>query len=212
MMENEINTKATTDAEALVAREVKSRNDANLFEQTALKLRMAMLGAASKEELKIKEDGWNALAAMSKSKNKDLANIGKAAAMYQIAVDTPRAAMAAYAALAGIPLVGPGLGLAAAAAVVAYGAERMADVQGAEASFATGTPYVPNDMVANIHKGEAIIPAKYNPFTGNGNTDTNNITVNFYGDIMDTVPDNLAERIEDALYRRQSLAIGGSVS
>ena len=27
-------------------------------------------------------------------------------------------------------------------------------------SFAVGTPYVPNDMVANIHKGEMIIPAR----------------------------------------------------
>ena len=30
------------------------------------------------------------------------------------------------------------------------------------ASFDVGTPYVPNDMIAQIHKGEAIVPAHLN--------------------------------------------------
>jgi hypothetical protein len=32
--------------------------------------------------------------------------------------------------------------------------------------FATGTNYVPQDMLAVVHKGEAIIPAAYNPSNG----------------------------------------------
>ena len=36
------------------------------------------------------------------------------------------------------------------------------------ASFAVGTNYVPRDMVANIHEGEAIIPKAYNPAAGGG--------------------------------------------
>lgn len=38
-------------------------------------------------------------------------------------------------------------------------------------SFDVGTNYVPRDMTANIHEGEMIVPAKYNPMTsgiGNG--------------------------------------------
>lgn len=31
-------------------------------------------------------------------------------------------------------------------------------------SFAVGTNYVPRDMVAQIHEGEAIVPKKYNPY------------------------------------------------
>ena len=39
------------------------------------------------------------------------------------------------------------------------------------ASYDVGTPYVPNDQLAYVHKGEAIIPAKYNkPYTGNDNS------------------------------------------
>jgi hypothetical protein len=32
-------------------------------------------------------------------------------------------------------------------------------------SFAVGTNYIPQDMVAQVHKGEMIVPAKYNPAT-----------------------------------------------
>lgn len=39
---------------------------------------------------------------------------------------------------------------------------------GALPSFAVGTPYVPQDMVAKVHQGEAIIPADQNPW-GNNN-------------------------------------------
>lgn len=35
-------------------------------------------------------------------------------------------------------------------------------------SFDVGTKFVPNDMIAQIHKGEAIIPANQNPFNSSG--------------------------------------------
>ena len=34
--------------------------------------------------------------------------------------------------------------------------------------FAVGTPFVPADMLAVVHRGEAVIPAAQNPFTGGG--------------------------------------------
>ena len=45
------------------------------------------------------------------------------------------------------------------------------------AKLDTGTNYVPNDQVAMIHKGEAVIPKKFNSkdYLGKGNDDTNNL-------------------------------------
>lgn len=60
----------------------------------------------------------------------------------------------AYSAMAGIPVIGPILGAVAAATVFAA-----IEAFGAMASFDTGTGYVPNDGIAMLHQGEAVIPA-----------------------------------------------------
>lgn len=65
--------------------------------------------------------------------------------------DAGTAAAGAYAALASIPYVGPVI--APIAAAVAFAAVMAFD------SFDKGTDYVPHDMLANIHKGEIIVPA-----------------------------------------------------
>ena len=136
----------------------------------------------------------NELVALQNSKNKSLAAIGKAAAIFQITNDTARGAIAAYASLAPLPVVGPVLGAAAAAAIIAYGAERLSSVS--SNSFAVGTPNVPEDQLANIHKGEMIVPATFSEAirsgdltlgssdaTGSGQSSAaiTNININFEG-------------------------------
>lgn len=54
-------------------------------------------------------------------KSKELFEIGKIAAIAEVTINTYKAAMGAYAALASIPIVGPALGAAAAAAAIAFG-------------------------------------------------------------------------------------------
>lgn len=119
-----------------------------------------------KHTLKMDSDGFkaaqgaaNELVALQNSKNKELAAIGKAAAIFQITVKTAEGAISAYSSLAPIPIVGPALGAAAAAAVIAYGAEQLSSA--ASASFAVGTPNIPSDQLANVHKGEMIVPATF---------------------------------------------------
>ena len=68
------------------------------------------------------------LATLQQSHDKRMRAVGKAAAKAKIVVDTATAAMAAYQAMAGIPIVGPFLGAAAAAAAVVAGAVQLANV------------------------------------------------------------------------------------
>ena len=89
--------------------------------------------------------------------------VNKAMALWQIAQDTRSAAMAAYKALAGIPIVGPGLGAAAAAAAIAFGAVQakavMSDASpsgGGPAASPSVQPIAPVTPVADQPKPEPI--------------------------------------------------------
>lgn len=84
----------------------------------------------SKKRLNAASKAFGDLAVLSNSKNKELAAIGKASAIAQTTIDTYAAAQAAYKALAGIPIIGPGLGIAAAAAAIISGLARVAQISG----------------------------------------------------------------------------------
>lgn len=76
------------------------------------------------------------LATLQQSGNKRLFEIGKKAAMAQTLMSTYEGAQKAYTALAGIPVVGPGLGIAAAGAAIVAGGVRMQAIS--SASFGGG--------------------------------------------------------------------------
>lgn len=101
------------------------------------------------------------LSRLQNSKNSEMVAIGKAAAIANIGIDTARGAVAAYAALAPIPFVGPGLGAAAAAAMIAYGAEQTAQVAGIQLAEGGIVKSRPGGIQATIGEGgrdEAVIP------------------------------------------------------
>ena len=113
------------------------------------------------EKVKNAETGLNALSRLQSSKNKELAAIGKAAAIAQIGIDTARGAMAAYASLVGIPFIGPVLGPIAAGAVIAYGAEQVANVAGIQLAEGGIVKASAGGTLATIGEGgrdEAVIP------------------------------------------------------
>lgn len=75
------------------------------------------------------QSGLGTIAQLMGSHNKTAFKIGQAAAIAQVAISTPQAAMDAYKSLSGIPYVGPFLGAAAAAAAVAFGAMQISKIR-----------------------------------------------------------------------------------
>lgn len=88
--------------------------------------------------LSIASDFFGQLATLQRSENSKIAAVGKAAAIAQALINTYQSATAAYAAMAGIPYVGPALGVAAAAAAVAAGLANVAQIRAQPAGFSEG--------------------------------------------------------------------------
>jgi tape measure domain-containing protein len=116
------------------------------------------------QRLATAQTGLNALAGLMKSKNREAFEIGKAAAIAQALVAIPATAIDAYKSLAGVPLVGPALGAAAAAAAVVAGMEQVRTIQSQRLALAEGgiVPGVGNkDTVpALLTPGEVVVPKK----------------------------------------------------
>jgi len=92
------------------------------------------------------------LSTLMNAKNREMFEVGKAAATSQAIIDTISSAQASYNAMASIPYVGPALGAAAAATALAAGFTRVQQIQstsfgstsggggGGSVSGAAGTP------------------------------------------------------------------------
>jgi len=84
------------------------------------------------EEVQGVAQATSELVALQRSKNSTLKSIGKVAAIAQIILSTEAAAANAIEGFSRIPFIGVGLGFAAAAAIIAFGAERIANVGSAQ--------------------------------------------------------------------------------
>lgn len=105
------------------------------------------------------------LASFQNAKSKEIAAVGKAAAIIRATIDTYQGASAAASALAGIPIVGPVLAAAAAATFIAAGLARVAQISGVQlAEGITSVPAgFPNDTFqARLSSGERVVDAGTN--------------------------------------------------
>lgn len=98
---------------------------------------------------------------LTQSHNETLKSIGKVAAIANIVVKTAEAAMNIYSGFSSIPIIGIALGIAGAAAAVAFGAEQVASVQGAAAGglMEGGIPGI-DSIPVMAQQGELIAPKK----------------------------------------------------
>lgn len=126
-----IETKETTEKNAAKNRVLEQIKEHNLFLKNQLEFgtRFAEVNKFfNSQEVETAKNTANLLVGLSRSKNSTLQGIGKAAALVQIGIKTAEGAISAYASLAGIPIVGPALGLAAAASLIAFGGEQAGQV------------------------------------------------------------------------------------
>lgn len=146
-----------------VAADLKQQIDAhNLFLQEQQKYGTAYAAinqAMQTQEVQGFTKGVSQLTALQNSKSKELKTIGKAAAVADITIKTAQAALAAYAGFAAIPIVGIPLGIAAAGAVIAFGAEQIGTVLSAQTGgIVPGANFGGDSQKALLQPGELIVP------------------------------------------------------
>jgi hypothetical protein len=144
-------------------REIAERNQRLKDEKQYGKTFATLNAALRNEDVQGAKNAASQLVALNQSKNDKLRAAGKIASLAQISISTAEGAIAAYKSLAGIPIVGPGLGIAAAGALTAYGLERAAQVRSAQqGGFVPGTGR--GDRVPVLTEpGELIVPSPLAP-------------------------------------------------
>jgi hypothetical protein len=162
-------------------------------------------------ELDLQSSGafFGVLGRMMNSHNRTAFEIGKLGSISKIAVDTITAARGAYAALSSIPIIGPGLGAAAYAAIMISG---FADAQRVKSTQFGGTPG------GGGGGGGAPAPVfNANPITGvpTGSSQTViNVSVITQGNVIGTdgmqqlVDDIVIPAFRDAIDNRSVVIIG----
>ena len=159
-IQTEKEARNAADKEELSAR-VKKQNkfskDQAKFGTAIAKVRKIL----DSDELKGFRQTTGSLAALSQSRSSILKTIGKAAQIANIAIDTARAAIGAVTALSFIPIVGPALGFAAAAAIVAFGAEKIRQVNAAQdGALVEGGMRGRDSVPFLLEPGELVVPRR----------------------------------------------------
>ena len=191
--------------------------------------------ALGSKEVTAAKDAADSLVALSNSKNDTLKSIGKAAAVTQIGIDTAKGAMSVYANFQSAipyPPVSIPLGIAAAAAITAYGAERVGNVlAAADGGLVQGGVPGRDSVPALLMPGELVVPKRnFNDVVGavqgdnkgTGNADvvalleridskfSNPQTTVIHGDVHTDASyiDSLVKKISDAVEFRNAKIFG----
>ncbi len=193
------------------------------YHQTSLEMtrryveaRNAILASGTRQERKEEKDTWDYklrmtgymtgslaktmenLYVLTGKKHKSMFKVMKAFAVAETVIQTYRAAQGAYAALAQIPVVGPALGVAAAAAAIAAGMARLRMIEQTE----------PGSIPARVSSGGTAYPITEDKTTSKTETalnrdtlPTQHVVVNIYNPLSEGNWDEISEEIVSALNR-----------
>lgn len=137
---------------------VNQAQEAEAQKETDLSFLKKQLGITEKKDTKSNLEN---ITTMLRQGSKEQMAVQKAQGMAQAAISTYQAANSAYSALAGIPIVGPALGAAAAAAAIAYGLNNVAQISGIKLAEGGLVKAVTGGVPAVIGEGgsdEAVLP------------------------------------------------------
>lgn len=162
------------------------------------------------------KSAFSDLAVLENSSNATLKSIGKAAAAANIAIKTAESAMNVFAGFSTIPIVGYGLGIAAAAAVFAYGAEQESKVfAAADGGLLTGGIPGKDSIPVLGMPGELVVPTKnFDEVVGavaaqraqnGGAPGPDGSSSGSFAWIELSLKDNLVEFVETKIMERQKL-------
>lgn len=144
-----------------LAQDIKDNNKF-LTEQEKYGSAYAMANAAVNSAVfKGNKQAFGELAQLQQSSNSTLKGIGKAAALANIVIKTAESALNIYAGFSTIPIVGPILGVAGAAAAVAFGAEQFGKVSAAaDGALVSGGIPGKDSVPYMLEPGELVVPKR----------------------------------------------------
>lgn len=195
---------------------------ANAYHNETILAQAQALADAEKNIQKLKADAIKGilqnLYSVGAALGKEFFEISKAAGIADTIISTYLGAQRAFTALAGIPIVGPALGAAAAAAAIIAGMARVAQIQAQEYPSAHGgLTSAPKEQTYMIDAGERILSPQQNQdlldfMQGNGgnNVSGNNFNFSFpdtdlssmsRSDVEDFVEQKLIPGLNDAINR-----------
>lgn len=159
-IETEKSTRSTIALEK--AQEQIKTNNQYLKEQQKFGTAYAQINKVMNSEIfQGQKQAFGELAQLQTSSNATLKGIGKTAAIANIVIKTAESAMAIYAGFSTIPIVGPALGIAGAAAAVAFGGEQISRVtSAADGGLISGGRAGRDSVPALLMPGELVVPTR----------------------------------------------------
>lgn len=138
----------------------KKTNETFLKEQIKFGTSFAAINKViNSDQIQGAKSATGELVALQQSENSTLKKIGKAAAVAQITIKTAESAMNIYRGFSIIPFIGPALGIAGAAAAVAFGAEQIGKVVSAQrGGLIEGGIRGRDSVPALLEPGELVVP------------------------------------------------------
>lgn len=162
--QNDQELRALDEQQAAVEERTRGHHERLLqIDTDARSIRFAMGVKYDKLSLDAAGFFFGQLGALMQTKSRALFEIGKVGAIAETMIATYKGAQQAYAALAGIPVVGPALGAAAAAAAVAVGLARVQAIRSTSFGSASGSPVLSSGGTSGpvVSSGTAVaVPAQ----------------------------------------------------